>query len=186
MAFKKVIINDEIIFLENAYELRSVSSQNDVITLNAPTARCLQLLLDKAGQVVSRDDFLAQVWQARGIVVSQNTFYQNISLLRKSLKDAGLTKDIVITVRSKGFILAEDTIIRPVIDEDILHATNDPVLAVQTVKRQEEAISCDVVPYTGEIKNKKPGGKPVPQWLVLLIIFLIAVEIISLTVTYMK
>ena len=76
-----IIINDEVIFCENLFELRSLRSQDDVITLNAPTARCLQLLLDKAGQVVSRDDFLTQVWQARGIVVSQNTFYQNISLL---------------------------------------------------------------------------------------------------------
>ncbi|MFK5298449.1 hypothetical protein ACI3TF_29155, partial [Klebsiella pneumoniae] len=32
----------------------------------------------------SWDEFLAAVWETRGVVVSQNTFYQNISLLRKS------------------------------------------------------------------------------------------------------
>lgn len=186
MASKKIMINDEVIFCENLFELRSLSSQGDVITLNAPTARCLQLLLDKAGQVVSRDDFLTQVWQARGIVVSQNTFYQNISLLRKSLKDAGLTKDIIVTVRRKGFILAEDTIIRPVIDEDILQASIETSVPFHAVKRQEEVISSDIVPQNEEIKAKKTGGMQVPQWLVLLIMFLIAVEIISLVITYMK
>jgi DNA-binding winged helix-turn-helix (wHTH) protein len=30
------------------------------------------------------------LWETRGVVVSQNTFYQNISLLRKSLLKAGL------------------------------------------------------------------------------------------------
>lgn len=37
-----------------------------------------------------------------GVVVSQNTFYQNISLLRKSLVKAGLSEDIIITVRQKA------------------------------------------------------------------------------------
>ncbi|ACI11902.1 hypothetical protein KPK_5127 [Klebsiella variicola] len=32
--------------------------------------------------------------------MSQNTFYQNISLLRKSLLKAGLSADIIITVRA--------------------------------------------------------------------------------------
>jgi DNA-binding winged helix-turn-helix (wHTH) protein len=34
----------------------------------------------------------------------QNTFYQNISLLRKSLLKAGLSQDIIVTVRQRGFI----------------------------------------------------------------------------------
>ncbi len=46
-----------------------------------------------------------------GVVVSQNTFYQNISLLRKSLVKAGLSEDIIITVRQKGFSVAPNTLV---------------------------------------------------------------------------
>lgn len=110
MKYNKFIINSEVIFDMNSCEVKSVtieSSEN--IILNVPTARCLQLLLECQGRVVSREDFLLQVWNARGIVVSQNTFYQNISLLRKSLKKAGLSVEIIITVRRKGFTISTDT-----------------------------------------------------------------------------
>lgn len=107
MAYNLFLINKEIIFDVNSCELRTLKSDGTKVTLNAPTARCLQLLIENGGKVVSRDDFLERVWMARGIVVSQNTFYQNISLLRKSLKKAGLTDEIIVTVRRNGFILAQ-------------------------------------------------------------------------------
>lgn len=52
------------------------------------------------------------------MVVSQNTFYQNISLLRKSLVKAGLSEDIIITVRQKGFSVAPNTLVIPLSDEE--------------------------------------------------------------------
>jgi DNA-binding winged helix-turn-helix (wHTH) protein len=73
-------------------ELQPLAGKDhEAISLNAPTARCLQLLLQNCGKVF-RDEFLAAVWETRGVVVSQNTFYQNISLLRKSLLKAGLLR----------------------------------------------------------------------------------------------
>ncbi|HBR0861813.1 TPA: winged helix-turn-helix domain-containing protein, partial [Klebsiella pneumoniae] len=87
---------------------------HEAITLNTPTARCLQLLLESNGNIISRDEFLSAVWKERGVVVSQNTFYQNISLLRKSLLRAGLTQDVVVTVRQRGFVIATGTVIRQV------------------------------------------------------------------------
>ncbi|WP_235309096.1 winged helix-turn-helix domain-containing protein, partial [Klebsiella quasipneumoniae] len=112
------IINQEIIFNANMNELRSLTGNGECVSLNAPTARCLLLLLQNKGKVISRDEFLASVWETRGVVVSQNTFYQNISLLRKSLVRAGLSEDIIITVRQKGFSVAPDTMIIPLSDEE--------------------------------------------------------------------
>lgn len=140
MKYNKFIINSEVIFDMNSCEVKSVtieSSEN--IILNVPTARCLQLLLECQGRVVSREDFLLQVWNARGIVVSQNTFYQNISLLRKSLKKAGLSVEIIITVRRKGFTISTDTKIErleeeldlPVINSQY-SSTNPPSIADNT------------------------------------------------------
>ncbi|ENF1920984.1 winged helix-turn-helix domain-containing protein, partial [Klebsiella michiganensis] len=106
MIFNEYIINNEVIFNVNMNELQPVGENGDSVTLNVPTARCLQLLLESNGKIISREEFLDIVWKNRGIVVSQNTFYQNISLLRKSLLKAGLSQDIIVTVRQRGFVLA--------------------------------------------------------------------------------
>ncbi|WP_109231685.1 winged helix-turn-helix domain-containing protein [Klebsiella pneumoniae] len=115
MTFNSYIINDEAIFNMDVNELQPVAGKDhEAITLNTPTARCLQLLLESNGNIISRDEFLSAVWKERGVVVSQNTFYQNISLLRKSLLRAGLTQDVVVTVRQRGFVIATGTVIRQV------------------------------------------------------------------------
>ena len=106
MIFNEYIINNEVIFNVNMNELQPVGDNGESVTLNAPTARCLQLLLESNGKIISREEFLDSVWKTRGVVVSQNTFYQNISLLRKSLVKAGLSQDIIVTVRQRGFVLA--------------------------------------------------------------------------------
>lgn len=51
--------------------------------LNSPAGRCLLLLIDRAGSIVTQQEFLDIVWQSRGMLVSSNTYYQNISILRK-------------------------------------------------------------------------------------------------------
>ncbi|HBX8524947.1 TPA: hypothetical protein MII15_01570 [Klebsiella pneumoniae] len=115
MTFNSYIINDEVIFNMDVNELQPVAGKDhEAITLNTPTARCLQLLLESNGNIISRDEFLSAVWKERGVVVSQNTLYQNISLLRKSLLRAGLTQDVVVTVRQRGFVIATGTVIRQV------------------------------------------------------------------------
>ncbi|HII0473932.1 TPA: winged helix-turn-helix domain-containing protein [Klebsiella pneumoniae] len=115
MTFNSYIINDEVIFNMDVNELQPVAGKDhEAITLNTPTARCLQLLLESNGNIISRDEFLSAVCKERGVVVSQNTFYQNISLLRKSLLRAGLTQDVVVTVRQRGFVIATGTVIRQV------------------------------------------------------------------------
>lgn len=100
--FNGCIINQEIIFNANMNELRPLAGDGECISLNAPTARCLLLLLQNCGKVISRDEFPGGCMGNTGVVVSQNTFYQNISLLRKSLVKAGLSEDIIITVRQKA------------------------------------------------------------------------------------
>ncbi len=115
MAFSEFIINNEVIFDVNMSELRPVNGNGESINLNGPTARCLQLLIESNGRIISREEFLESVWKTRGVVVAQNTFYQNISLLRKSLLKAGLSQDIIVTVRQRGFILATGSLIVPVV-----------------------------------------------------------------------
>lgn len=127
MAFSEFIINNEVIFDVNMSELRPVNGNGESINLNGPTARCLQLLIESNGRIISREEFLESVWKTRGCRRAKY-FYQNISLLRKSLLKAGLSQDIIVTVRQRGFILATGSLIVPV------------------VKAEEEVSTCQITP----------------------------------------
>ena len=62
MAFSEFIINNEVIFDVNMSELRPVNGNGESINLNGPTARCLQLLIESNGRIISREEFLESVW----------------------------------------------------------------------------------------------------------------------------
>lgn len=191
MTFGPLIINEQIIFNADSFELKSIDGTGETVVLNAPTARCLQLLIEKKDEVVSRDDFLEQVWLARGIVVSQNTFYQNISLLRKSLKICGLTVDIIVTVRRKGFTLAPSTQLHPLVEvkEEVKEelkteaypeasAGEEKVTLPATLSATERARKNEVTHKSSDSLLK------MARWLVLLLIFLIILEVASLILSH--
>ena len=56
MIFNEYIINNEVIFNVNMNELQPVGDNGESVTLNAPTARCLQLLLESNGKIISREE----------------------------------------------------------------------------------------------------------------------------------
>lgn len=105
------VINKEVLYFPLESKLAYIETMDQKISLNLPASRCLQFLLENRNKVISREDFLETVWRSNGACVAENTFYQNISILRKSLRLVGLTEDIIITVRRKGFSLAEGIII---------------------------------------------------------------------------
>ncbi len=178
MTFTRFIINKEVIFDADANILYSVEDESIKVSLNAPTGRCLKLLLVSNGKVISREEFLAEVWNARGVVVSQNTFYQNISLLRKSLEQAGLSKDIIVTVRQRGFVLTSNIEVSPC-------SNNEGNSEDGTIKERigfDEVIN--VVESNAVVHGKTFFGKQyvlnIPMWVLLLLIVMAAINIILL------
>lgn len=100
---------NKIVYLEDGKE--------KIINLNAPASRCLMLLIDKRNTVVHRDEFIHKVWRENGIVVANNTYYQNISILRKYLCLSGLSDDSIVTIPKKGLILNKNICIEKVFTE---------------------------------------------------------------------
>lgn len=205
--FNGCMINHEVIFNANMNELRPLSGDGECVSLNAPTARCLLLLLQNSGKVISRDEFLAAVWETRGVVVSQNTFYQNISLLRKSLVKAGLSEDIIITVRQKGFSVAPNTLVIPLSDEEcknmnrvtLTHYQNNKVVDFISEEKEKPDTHLNLPLIENSSKhgsdlmaNKPEEGEKVserlhvtfkiPVWLIALIVVMIVINIIVLVV----
>ena len=181
MAFSEFIINDEVIFDVNMSELRSVNGSGETINLNGPTARCLQLLIESNGRIISREEFLETVWKTRGVVVAQNTFYQNISLLRKPLLKAGLSKDIIITVRQRGFILATDSVITAVAKTEE-EASTQPVATVAQEEKRTEADVQEIKTNERQSENasRREGSFKLPTWFILMFVIMAATNILSL------
>ena len=186
MIFNEYIINNEVIFKVNTNELQPLGENGEEVTLNAPTARCLQLLLEKNGKIISREEFLDTVWKTRGVVVSQNTFYQNISLLRKSLLKAGLSQDIIVTVRQRGFALASGSQVSSFFRAD--GTESESPLSIQVVTNAPSP------PVESKIVNKTIDSKDVrdnvidnnkiifklPCWVLTLLVIMVVANILSL------
>lgn len=103
-------IDETIFFDPQGHKLfcRGKDLSPQEFSLNTPASRCFMLLIQKRGKVVTREEFLQHVWIENGAFVSQNTYYQNISILRRTLKKAGIKEDIIITVPHQGLTLALD------------------------------------------------------------------------------
>lgn len=181
MVSVKYIINDEIIFDVNLSELQSLSNKEESISMNAPTARCLQLLMESNGQVVSRDEFLDKVWRSRGVVVSQNTFYQNISLLRKCLVRMGLSEDIIVTVRQKGFTLSPAYSIKMISETKEYNRNNslDELVRAEIELPENTPITLENNDITQQ-KNKIT----VPRWLLIVLVITLLLNFIMLLVFF--
>lgn len=186
MIFNKYIINNEVIFKANTNELQPLGENGEEVTLNAPTARCLQLLLEKNGKIISREEFLDTVWKTRGVVVSQNTFYQNISLLRKSLLKAGLSQDIIVTVRQRGFVLASGSQVSSFFRADgaeFENPLNIPVITDVLPPPVEKKIINNIIDSKDVRENVMDNKKIIfklPGWVLTLLVIMVVANILSL------
>ena len=95
----------------------TLSAQGAVLDLNAGTLdydgqqltltknelRILQSLLEKHGQVVSRDELMLRLWQTDSFV-DENTLTVNITRLRKKLEALGLS-DFIRTRKGLGYVV---------------------------------------------------------------------------------
>lgn len=72
------------------------------IELTKNEARILQLLLETPGQVVSREAIMLRLWDSDAFV-DDNTLTVNINRLRRTLREAGLGEDCIVTHKGQGY-----------------------------------------------------------------------------------
>lgn len=91
------------------------------ITLTATTSRLLTFLLERHGEVASRDDILDSVWTAHGLRSSNNSLNKYIADLRKVFSNLEVDEDVIITVPKIGFMFSRDIEVEKdmhVVDDD--------------------------------------------------------------------
>ncbi|MQK22569.1 transcriptional regulator, partial [Escherichia coli] len=64
------------------------------------------------GRIVTQAELLQNAWGERGMSVTPNTLYQNISLLRKSLNRFNVNGTLIQTIPKRGFMIADEANIR--------------------------------------------------------------------------
>lgn len=114
---KKIILNGIAAFLPEKHKIIAINGGQPPLSLSIPASRCLSLLITHQGEVIPREHFFQEVWLSNGAQVTNNTFYQNISLLRRAFKEFGLNEEFIVTVPKVGIKLEEALQIK-VYDED--------------------------------------------------------------------
>ncbi|NIF47394.1 hypothetical protein F3J28_06395 [Enterobacter sp. Ap-1006] len=102
-----ILVNHQVKFDPGNHTLSSLSAPKNFVTLPASTARCLHLLLSQHGQVITIKQFHTLVWGKNKTIVSNNTIYQNISIIRKALTCVGGDKNIIETLTRRGWCVPE-------------------------------------------------------------------------------
>ncbi|MFP2378003.1 transcriptional regulator [Enterobacter ludwigii] len=97
-------INKQIWFRVDDGSLRSEDGAVD-INLTLTTCRLLTYLLERQGEVVSRDELLKNVWDANGLSSSNNSLNKYVSDIRRIFSDIGFGQDVIMTVPKVGFML---------------------------------------------------------------------------------
>ena len=78
-----------------------ISRQGEVFRVEARTMKLLLCLAGRAGEVVSVDDLLAEVWSS--VVVTPDSVYQAVASLRRVLGDDAKQPEYIATVPRLGY-----------------------------------------------------------------------------------
>ena len=76
------------------------------VELTKNETRLLQLLLEKKGQIVSRDAMMTALWESDSFV-DENTLSVNVNRLRRKLESAGLP-DFIRTRKGAGYLVEDN------------------------------------------------------------------------------
>jgi len=81
----------------------TLTYQNHKIELTKNDFKIVQLLMENAGRVVSRDEMMQRLWESDQFI-DDNTLTVNITRLRKKLAEAGL-KQWIVTKKGLGYLV---------------------------------------------------------------------------------
>ena len=93
--------------------LGQISREGEVVRVEARTMSLLLCLAERAGEVVSIDDLLDQVWS--GVVVTPDSVYQAVASLRRLLGDDAKQPAYIATVPRLGYRMV--AAVSPWVDE---------------------------------------------------------------------
>ena len=155
-----ILIDNQIIYNSYRSELFRLDMPENKVLLTSPANNCLSIIICHGYEITTREELFYEVWTKFNIPINTNTFYQNISLIRKALRQLGVSKEVLVTIPRKGISISSDVTISSYLD--------NPVIDIPVIENKIEKNT--VV----DIHKQRPSIKSVkaPLWT-----FLIAVSI---------
>lgn len=98
------LIEESVVFNPRSGTVRSIADAKE-ITLLAASSECFLMMIRKHGVLVTKGELMHEGWEKYGLPVTDHTFYQNISLLRRRLKECGVNNPVIKTVPRKGLYI---------------------------------------------------------------------------------
>jgi DNA-binding response OmpR family regulator len=74
------------------------------ILISTMEFRALKYFMNNAGQILSKEQILAALWDSQGNFVDENTLHVNISRLRAKIEDDPKTPKLLKTVHGMGYV----------------------------------------------------------------------------------
>lgn len=102
-----ILVNHQVKFEPGRNALSSMSAPERKFTLPSSSSRCFSVLLLHHGEVITIKNFHELVWAKNKAIVSDNTIYQNISIIRKALANVGGDKNIIETHTRRGWCVPQ-------------------------------------------------------------------------------
>lgn len=137
-------------------------------SLFSPASKCLEALIERQGDVITQKELMYIGWEAAGAPVTHNAYYQNISSIRRALKELSENgfdySNIVKTIKRNGLIINADIKITPKYLDDTNNLDIDEK-------------------YTGKSCHKKPLNNDHPKWHILLKQLLLIISSMCLVLT---
>jgi transcriptional activator of cad operon len=143
-----------------------ISRDGESARLEARTMRLLLCLAEHAGEVVSIDDLLNQVWS--GVVVSSDSVYQAVASLRRLLGDDPKQPIYIATVPRLGYRMV--AAVSPWVEEPVVQP--GPTTAAPTVSpmaSESEASAAAIV------DAQRPGSRRIGLWAIGAVICVVVV-----------
>ncbi|ALX95507.1 hypothetical protein AV650_18995 [Serratia fonticola] len=135
----KYIINDSVLYTPDEHRLTPLGRRGKETILNTPVNRCLQLLIENPGTIVGQETLLAEVWEKYGQYVTMNTLYQNILLLRRGMRNAGVIISTIRTIPKVGVKFTGKVL--SVEEDDNTQAKSEPNIAAEEVPVNRDVIT---------------------------------------------
>lgn len=105
---KIYVIDNEIIFSPEKKALQSLKNSSS-LSMHGTSARCLALLIERQGKIVTQSDLMIAGWGDDAIrTISHAAYYQCFVSLRRAFKELGYDKKLFFTVRGQGIKFSTD------------------------------------------------------------------------------
>ncbi|WP_407365493.1 transcriptional regulator [Enterobacter ludwigii] len=112
--------------------------EGSTVILTLTMNRLLACLLEKHGQVLTRNELLASVWDAYGLRSSSHTLNKYISELRKHFVQLGIADECITTLPRVGFMFNSDIEVREIANPstgEAVTAENNSQIDAPSIRR---------------------------------------------------